>query len=98
MRHRLIDCRFLCHRYLGVVAKILTIVLPLCIFAMPALLYPLAKNPEPIAQSVPGLPNSFIHRLLIWDFTLNRIAERPLFGWGLDTSRAIPGGVERRPV
>ena len=89
---------FLCHHYLRMVTKILTVALPLCIFAMPALLYPLAKNPEPIAQSVPGLPNSFIHRLLIWDFTLDRIAERPLFGWGLDTSRAIPGGVERRPV
>ena len=56
------------------------------------------RIPSPIAQSVPGLPNSFIHRLLIWDFTLDRIAERPLFGWGLDTSRAIPGGTERRPV
>ena len=89
---------FLCHHYLGVVAKILIIALPLCIVAMPALLYPLAKNPEPIAQRVPGLPNSFIHRLLIWDFTLDRIAERPVFGWGLDTSRAIPGGTERRPI
>ncbi len=89
---------FLCHYYLRVVAKILIISLPLSIVAMPALLYPLAKNTEPIAQSIPALPNSFIHRLLIWDFTLDRIAERPLFGWGLDTSRAIPGGTERRPV
>ena len=32
------------------------------------------------------------HRLLIWSFAGDRIAERPLIGWGLDASRAIPGG------
>jgi O-antigen ligase len=38
------------------------------------------------------------HRLLIWSFTGEHIAERPLLGWGLDSSRAIPGGnTEIRP-
>jgi O-antigen ligase len=32
------------------------------------------------------------HRLLIWCFAGDRIAERPVTGWGLDASRAIPGG------
>ena len=32
------------------------------------------------------------HRLEIWHFAGQRIAERPLLGWGLDASRAIPGG------
>jgi O-antigen ligase len=32
------------------------------------------------------------HRLLIWSFAGDRIAERALAGWGLDSSRAIPGG------
>ena len=32
------------------------------------------------------------HRLLIWSFVGDRIAERPLAGWGLDSSRSIPGG------
>jgi O-antigen ligase len=32
------------------------------------------------------------HRLLIWSFTGDRIAERPYLGWGLDAARAIPGG------
>jgi O-antigen ligase len=36
------------------------------------------------------------HRLLIWSFVGDRIAERPLSGWGLDASRAIPGG--REPI
>ena len=36
------------------------------------------------------------HRLMIWSFVGDRIAERPLAGWGLDASRAIPGG--RDPI
>jgi exopolysaccharide production protein ExoQ len=34
------------------------------------------------------------HRLLIWSFAGDRIAERSLAGWGLDSSRAIPGGAD----
>jgi exopolysaccharide production protein ExoQ len=37
------------------------------------------------------------HRLEIWWFTGNHIAERPLLGWGLDSSRAIPGGSDPTP-
>ncbi|TCH97046.1 hypothetical protein EJV46_17135 [Roseococcus sp. SYP-B2431] len=40
-----------------------------------------------------GLPPSAAHRLLIWDFVSGRIAERPLLGWGMEASRAIPGGI-----
>jgi len=32
------------------------------------------------------------HRLLIWRFTADRIAEKPLFGWGFNASRWLPGG------
>ena len=35
---------------------------------------------------------SAAHRLLIWSFVGDRIAEHPLAGWGLNSSRAIPGG------
>ena len=41
--------------------------------------------------------NSLWHRLEIWSFVGGRIAEKPLFGWGLDSSRAIPGGDQRIP-
>lgn len=37
------------------------------------------------------LPPSATHRVLIWDFTLARIAERPVLGWGMDASRSLPG-------
>ena len=40
----------------------------------------------------PAIKWSALHRLLIWRFTADHIAERPLLGWGMDASRAIPGG------
>ena len=43
-------------------------------------------------QAEPSFKWSGIHRLLIWRFTAERIAERPLLGWGMDAARAIPGG------
>jgi O-antigen ligase len=39
-----------------------------------------------------SLKGSAGHRLLIWSFVGDRVAERPFAGWGLDTARAIPGG------
>ena len=34
------------------------------------------------------------HRLPIWEFTADRVIDKPIFGWGLDAARAIPGGRE----
>ncbi|TAN58123.1 MAG: O-antigen ligase family protein [Magnetospirillum sp.] len=42
----------------------------------------------------PDLPLSAHQRLGIWNFAGNRATEHPLLGWGLDASRAIPGGDE----
>tara|TARA_B100000315_G_C14586935_1_gene593523 strand:+ start:1893 stop:3158 length:1266 start_codon:yes stop_codon:yes gene_type:complete len=39
-----------------------------------------------------NLPNSGTNRLLIWRFATQRIFEKPLFGWGMNTARQIPGG------
>jgi O-antigen ligase len=38
------------------------------------------------------LPASFVGRLVIWEFAVEKIAERPLIGYGLDASRNLPGG------
>jgi O-antigen ligase len=40
----------------------------------------------------PWIKWSGIHRLLIWRFAADHVAERPLLGWGMDASRALPGG------
>jgi len=45
-----------------------------------------------------SLPRSTYHRLLIWNFTSQRIAERPVLGWGFNTSRQMPGGQKNLDV
>lgn len=37
-----------------------------------------------------ALPYSLRHRFYIWEFSVDRIAERPLTGWGLDAARVMP--------
>ena len=49
---------------------------------------------EAVTETAEGVKFSAWHRLMIWSFAGDRIAERPLAGWGLDSSRAIPGGDE----
>ena len=44
------------------------------------------------APDLSSLPVSAAHRVLIWDFVTQRIAEKPLLGWGMEASRSIPGG------
>ena len=40
----------------------------------------------------PWLRRSGLHRLAIWRFAGDRIAEHPWLGWGMDAARAMPGG------
>jgi O-antigen ligase len=49
-------------------------------------------NPESFEASLTGRAYSALHRLHIWRFSAERIAERPLAGWGMDASRRMPGG------
>lgn len=41
-----------------------------------------------------SLPNSFLHRIAIWEFVLEKVVEQPFLGWGLNAARDIPGGQE----
>lgn len=52
--------------------------------------------PEPPASlvSLHGLPSSAHHRLLIWHYTVQRMADHPWRGWGMDAARADPGGTD----
>ena len=79
------------------VARVAAAAAALAILTAPLTLPRLAHSPALFAR-VDAFKDSAGHRLLIWSFTGERIAERPLAGWGLDASRAIPGGkVEIRP-
>jgi O-antigen ligase len=69
---------------------LLAVVLAGGLLASP-LLVPLMLRPD-FAQRA---PNSALHRMLIWDFALERAAEKPLLGWGMEASRKLPGGHDR---
>jgi exopolysaccharide production protein ExoQ len=64
--------------------------LAVIIFA-PLTFAPLERVPG-LGERADAVKVSAGHRLLIWSFAGDRIAEHPLSGWGLDSSRAIPGG------
>ena len=44
------------------------------------------------------LPLSGMNRLITWKFTSQKIMEKPLLGWGLRTSRIVPGGGEKYDI
>jgi exopolysaccharide production protein ExoQ len=83
-------------------ARAAVIVTALAILAAPAIFPQLVRIPavvDTVDAAGDHVQESGVHRLLIWSFAGKRIAERPLLGWGLDSSRAIPGGtVQIRPA
>ena len=70
------------------IARLAAVALAGFILLAPALIGAVtARGPD-----ISGLPNSAAHRVLIWDFVTDRIAERPILGWGMEASRAMPEG------
>ena len=64
--------------------------------AMPFLPFgPLA--PERLGEQAGRVAYSAEHRLHIWRFAAERIAERPLAGWGAAATRHVPGGSAELP-
>jgi O-antigen ligase len=47
-----------------------------------------------VMPSLERLPPSAAHRVLTWEFVVQRIAEKPLLGWGAEASRVMPGGAD----
>ena len=52
-------------------------------------------NPERLSAMDSVVPTYDLPRFYIWAFAAERIAERPLLGWGMNASRSMPGGKER---
>jgi len=73
------------------VAQAAAVVSIMAIIAAPLTFARLERVPG-LGKAADVLKVSAGHRLLIWSFAGDRIAERPLLGWGLDSSRNIPGG------
>src|SRR5262249_24245190 len=74
-------------------ARLAAILSVLVIVTAPLTFARLERLPR-LAEFAEAVKQSAEHRLLIWSFVGDRIAERPLAGWGLDTARAIPVGGE----
>ena len=72
------------------VLRVLAWLLPLGVLAF-ALLFVLVDAGAYLWEAYPDLHYSLRHRLLVWQFVGERIAEHPMLGWGFDASRDLPG-------
>ena len=81
----------LLYRWRTPFARLAAVVSVVGVMTAPWSLPRLADAPRVLAAA-DALKGSAGHRLLIWSFVGDRIAERRLLGWGLDAARAIPGG------
>jgi len=69
---------------------VIAALIALSVLVAPAL-PPSQKQSAQLLETYDELPRSGYHRLLIWRFVADRISERPLLGWGFNSSRVIPG-------
>jgi O-antigen ligase len=69
---------------------VIAVLLPL-LFVSSAVIVRTADAPAFLKEREMMLPNSIGHRLIIWRFVYDKARERPVLGWGLHTSRRIPG-------
>lgn len=75
----------------------LAILLAAIVMAMPTAIERL-PSAERVWTDYRWVPTSLNHRILIWKFTLDHVRERPLTGWGLQSSRFLPGGDQDVPL
>ena len=73
------------------VLRVLTVGLPVAFIALPGLVNAL-DVPSLLSAQGRLIYSSSAHRLAIMRFVDERIDERPVLGWGLHTSRLLPGG------
>jgi O-antigen ligase len=85
----------LCGWRRAAVARVAAVLTAVAVVTAPLTFARLDRAPE-VFHAADWVKLSAGHRLLIWSFVGDRIAEHPLRGWGLDSSRAIPGG--RDPI
>jgi exopolysaccharide production protein ExoQ len=88
-----IPIALLCYYWRAPIARIAAVLSVLVIVTAP-LTFARLDRVSGMTQVADWVKFSAAHRLLIWSFVGDRIAEHPLRGWGLEASRAIPGGSE----
>jgi len=83
---------FLLARFWGrLVLRVLTVGLPIAFIVLPGIVTAL-DLPSLLSAQGRLIYSSAAHRLAIMRFVNERIDERPVLGWGLHTSRLLPGG------
>ena len=69
------------------------------VMSMALLTIPYVVRSPDIMEKITGfleiLHINFKHRVAIWSFVSERIVDHPIIGWGLDSSRLIPGSHEK---
>ncbi len=71
--------------------RLMAIAAILLIIIMPFISYYVAR-PESVGIEKHTLPGSWQHRVEIWHYVADKIATKPLLGWGFDASRNIDAG------
>jgi O-antigen ligase len=84
-------CALLCYYRRVPVTRIAAVLAVLAVVTAPLTLSR-ADRAAGVLHAADWVKMSAGHRLLIWSFVGDRIAEHPLRGWGIEASRAIPGG------
>ena len=76
--------------YPTTVSRIIAVTLPLLLLGFPFAFHYMETTvfADPVIRE--HLPPSGLHRLTIWHALLDQSAQRPWFGWGIDTTRAMP--------
>ncbi len=64
------------------------------LLAMPVIAYTIDR-PEALGIEKRSIPPSWQHRIEIWHYTADHIAEKPLTGWGFDGARHIDAKATR---
>jgi exopolysaccharide production protein ExoQ len=89
-----IGARLLTAKIMGRLIATLSVLFVLSAPLIPAMM----PQPKELAESHAWVPSSTRHRVMIWQFAAERIAERPLLGWGLNGARSIPGNKDKTEI
>ena len=91
----------LCYHWLGRLRQKILAAIIIILFMTPIYLLSTGFTAERVSQLINLQPSaslsytsatmSFVYRMHVWEFVVNRISERPLLGWGLDGSKEFGG-------
>ncbi len=70
--------------------KIIVVCIAIFMYLLPFSVHKI--NPSALDERYESIPESAVHRLYIWNFSSEKILEKPYIGYGVGSSRYIDGG------